>query len=82
LPVLCEIGLQRAEITRMVTVGIDDETVDTLTGTLLRMKLVLIQEAHAARRGADPAEVPHAEVEAPRGVAKTPHRIAEATELA
>ena len=82
LPVLCEIGLQRAEITRMVTVGIDDETVDTLTGTLLRMKLVLIQEAHAARRGADPAEVPHVEVEAPRGVAKTPHRIAEATELA
>jgi hypothetical protein len=47
----------------MVTVGLDDNTIDSLTGTLLRMKTVLIQEAHAARRGADVPEV-HAEAHA------------------
>jgi MarR family transcriptional regulator, transcriptional regulator for hemolysin len=61
-PVLREIARQRAEMSRMVTAGIDDETIDTLTGTLLRMKLVLIQEAHAARRTADAGETqPEAE---------------------
>jgi MarR family transcriptional regulator for hemolysin len=61
-PVLREIARQRTEMSRMVTVGIDEKTIDTLTGTLLRMKLVLIQEAHAARRGAEPGETqPQAE---------------------
>ncbi len=69
LPVLREIGRERAEISRMVTDGLDEDTIDTLTGTLLRMKTVLIQEAHPARRGADAAEA-HA------------HREAQATELA
>ena len=71
LPVLSEIADQRAEISRMVTAGLDDDTIDTLTGALLRMKLVLIQEAHAARRGADAAD--------PRVGA---HGEAETTELA
>ena len=71
LPVLHEIGRQRAEITRIVTDGVDDDTIDRLTGTLLRMKTVLIQEAHAVRRGADT----HGEAEAAHGEAK-------ATELA
>jgi len=56
VPVLREIGRQRAEITRMVTVGLDDDTIETLTGALLRMKTTLLQEAHAARRGGDVAE--------------------------
>jgi DNA-binding MarR family transcriptional regulator len=56
LPVLCDIGHQRADITRMVTAGIDEDTIDTLTGALLKMKTVLVQELHAARRGAEPAE--------------------------
>jgi DNA-binding MarR family transcriptional regulator len=52
-PLLCDIARQRAEITRMVTTGLDDETIETLTGALLRMKLKLVHEAHAARRGAE-----------------------------
>ncbi|HVC59050.1 MAG TPA: MarR family transcriptional regulator [Acetobacteraceae bacterium] len=67
LPVLCEIGRQRAEISRMVTAGLDDDIIDTLIGTLMRMKTTLVQELHAVRRGADAAEI---------------HREAEATELA
>jgi DNA-binding MarR family transcriptional regulator len=74
LPVLCEIARQRAQITHMVTDGLDEDTVDTLTGTLLRMKTVLIQEAHAARRGADAPEA-HRAIEAA-------HHVAETTELA
>jgi DNA-binding MarR family transcriptional regulator len=74
LPVLCEIARQRSDLTRMVTVGLDDDTIDTLTGTLLRMKTVLIHEAHAARRGADVPEV-HAEA---HGAPEAAHREAEA----
>jgi len=55
-PVLFDIAQQRAEITRMVTTGLDESTVDTLTGALLRMKVTLVQEAHAARRGAEAPE--------------------------
>lgn len=58
LPVLRDIGRQRAEITSMVTAGLDDDTIDMLTESLLRMKTALVQEAHAARRGADAAEAP------------------------
>ena len=78
LTVLCEIGRQRADITRMVTSGLDDDTIDTLTGTLLRMKTVLIQEAHHARRGADVAEAP---ADA-RGETEVAHHETAATELA
>jgi DNA-binding MarR family transcriptional regulator len=55
LQVLRDIDCQRAEITTMVTAGIADETVDVVTEALLRMKTTLVQEAHAARRGADDA---------------------------
>lgn len=80
-PVLCEIARQRGEITRMVTKGIDDDTIDTLTGALLRMKAVLIQEAHGARRGAEPAEA-HGETEAATREIKAARSEAPATELA
>jgi MarR family transcriptional regulator for hemolysin len=56
LPVLRDIDRQRAEISRMVTAGLDDDTLETLMGALLRMKTTLVQEAHAGRRGADAAE--------------------------
>ena len=59
-PVLHDIARQRAEITRMVTAGVDEDTVDTMIGALLRMKTTLIQEAHAARRGADAPIEPEA----------------------
>jgi MarR family transcriptional regulator, transcriptional regulator for hemolysin len=55
-PVLADIASQRAEITRMVTTGLDEDTVDAVTEALLRMKVTLVQEAHAARRSADAAE--------------------------
>ena len=58
LAVLAEIAHQRAEIGRMVTAGLDEETIDTVVGALLRMKVTLVQEAHAARRGID-AEARH-----------------------
>lgn len=47
---LQEICEQRAEMTRMVSHGIDDETLDTMTEALLRMKSTLTQDVHAARR--------------------------------
>jgi DNA-binding MarR family transcriptional regulator len=57
-PVLYDIGRQRAEITRMVSQGIDDETLERMTEALLRMKSTLVQELHAARRGVEAAELP------------------------
>ena len=51
--VLHEIDEQRAEMTRIVTTGIDEDTLDTMTEALLRMKATLTHDAHAARRGAD-----------------------------
>lgn len=54
--VLCDIARQRAELTRMVTAGLDDDTIDTMTGALLRMKTTLVQELHAARRSGDTAD--------------------------
>jgi MarR family transcriptional regulator for hemolysin len=52
--VLHEIDDQRADMTRAVTVGIDDHSIEIMTEALLRMKSTLTQEAHAARRGAEP----------------------------
>jgi MarR family transcriptional regulator for hemolysin len=51
--VLREIGRQRAEMTRVVTVGIDENSIQIMTEALLRMKATLTQEAHASRRGVD-----------------------------
>jgi DNA-binding MarR family transcriptional regulator len=50
--VLHEIAEQRAEITRMVTDGLDEDTMDTVIEALLRMKTTLTQDAHPARRAA------------------------------
>jgi MarR family transcriptional regulator for hemolysin len=53
--VLQEIDDQRAEMTRMVTVGIDENSIEIMTEALMRMKAILTQEAHASRRAVDPA---------------------------
>lgn len=52
-PMLREIATQRAEITRMLTNGIDHKTLDAMTEALLRMKATLVREAHTARRQAE-----------------------------
>jgi MarR family transcriptional regulator, transcriptional regulator for hemolysin len=52
LAVLREIAQQRAEITRMVSAGIDETTLEIMTEALLRMKTTLTQDAHASRRAA------------------------------
>ena len=67
----------------MVTVGLDEDTIDTLTGALLRMKTVLIQEAHAARRGAEPPDRPAlGETAVTLRETEAAHHEAETTELA
>jgi MarR family transcriptional regulator for hemolysin len=60
--VLHEIDEQRADMTRILTGGIAEESLETMTEALLRMKATLIQEAHAARRGTDHAEMATREV--------------------
>jgi MarR family transcriptional regulator for hemolysin len=64
--VLREIDGQRAEMTRMVTVGIDQDSIEIMTEALMRMKATLTQEAHASRRGAE-------EVQASRRGAEEAH---------
>lgn len=54
--VLHEIDEQRADMTRILTNGIEEEALETMTEALLHMKATLIQEVHPARRGADAAE--------------------------
>ena len=54
--VLQEIDCQRADMTRIVTAGIEEESIETMTEALIRMKAILTQDSHASRRGADPAE--------------------------
>jgi len=53
--VLHEIDDQRADMTRMVTAGIDEDSIEIMTEALVRMKATLTQEAHSSRRSADPA---------------------------
>jgi DNA-binding MarR family transcriptional regulator len=53
--VLHEIDDQRADMTRMVAVGIDENSIEIMTEALMRMKATLTQEAHASRRSPDPA---------------------------
>ncbi len=52
--VLHEIDDQRADMTRMVTAGIDEDSIEIMTEALVRMKATLTQEVHASRRSADP----------------------------
>ena len=54
--VLHEIDEQRADMTRIVTAGISEESLETLTEALLRMKSTLTREAHPFRRGAEAAD--------------------------
>ena len=56
--VLLEISEQRAEMTRVVSQGIEDDTLDMMIETLLRMKSTMTQDSHAARRGAHPTDTP------------------------
>ncbi|MBS0644163.1 MAG: winged helix-turn-helix transcriptional regulator [Proteobacteria bacterium] len=53
---LDEIFDMRSDLTRILTNGVDAESLHTMTEALLRMKANLTQEAHAARRGAEIAE--------------------------
>jgi DNA-binding MarR family transcriptional regulator len=54
--VLHEIDQQRADMTRILTCGINQKSLTTMTEALLKMKATLSHEAHAARRGPDHAE--------------------------
>lgn len=47
---LKDICLQRADMTNMVTAGVDPDTLDTMTEALLRMKATLTHDAHPTRR--------------------------------
>ena len=47
--VLHEIDDQRNDMTRIVTAGIDEESIDIMTEALMLMKATLTQEAHASR---------------------------------
>ncbi len=53
--VLHEIDYQRADMTRNLTRGINEESLETMTETLLSMKATLLQGAHAVRRSVDAA---------------------------
>ena len=53
---LDEIGAQRADLKRVLTSGIDRQSIDIITEVLQRMKATLTQEAHASRRTADSAD--------------------------
>jgi MarR family transcriptional regulator, transcriptional regulator for hemolysin len=52
--VLLEIDDHRADMTRIVTEGIDENSIEIMTEALMRMKATLTQEAHTSRRGPDP----------------------------
>ncbi len=47
--VLHEIDGHRADMTRIVTAGIEEQTLETMTEALLRMKSTLTQDSHARR---------------------------------
>jgi len=49
-PVLREIDRQRAQMRDLLTEGLDDATIETMTEALLTMKTTLTHEAHPARR--------------------------------
>ena len=65
--VLHEIDDQRTEMTRMVTVGIDETTIEIMTEALMRMKATLAHDAHPSRGQ---------EAQASRGSAQTVAREA------
>ena len=54
--VLHEIDQQRADMTRIVTAGIAEDSIEIMTEALMRMKSTLTQDSHASRRGTDLAD--------------------------
>jgi hypothetical protein len=48
--VLREIDHQREQMRALVTGGMDEATIDTMTEALITMKMTLIHEAHPPRR--------------------------------
>ncbi len=50
IPVLREIDRQRIDMRDLITDGLDDITIETMTEALLTMKSILIHGAHAPRR--------------------------------
>lgn len=54
--VLHEIDEQRADMTRIVTAGISEQSIESMTEALMRMKATLTQESHASRRGTEQAD--------------------------
>nr|WP_294555061.1 MarR family winged helix-turn-helix transcriptional regulator [uncultured Rhodopila sp.] len=51
--VLSGIDEQRADMTRMVTAGLSEESIEAMTDALLRMKANLTRDSHPSRRGAE-----------------------------
>ena len=47
-----DINLHRADMTRIITAGIDRDKLDTMTEALLRMKVTLTHDSHSSRREA------------------------------
>jgi hypothetical protein len=68
-------------MTRAVTSGITEESIETMTEALLRMKATLTQESHAARRGADAPGLRGADAPGLRGAEAPGLRGAEAPGL-
>jgi MarR family transcriptional regulator, transcriptional regulator for hemolysin len=60
-PVLREIDLQRQEMRLLVTHGLDESTIETMTEALLKMKTTLTHEIHPPRRYA-PADAEAREI--------------------
>lgn len=60
--VLHEIDEQRSDMTRIVTVGINENSVEIMTEALMRMKATLTQDAHAVRRGSNPTDAEMREI--------------------
>lgn len=54
--VLHEIDRERADMTRILTRGMDEEALETMTDALLHMKATLNHGVHNARRGPEHAE--------------------------
>ena len=53
--VLREINQQRVEMATLVTNGIDEESLTTMTEALVRMKAILTRDFHPSRRAAEDA---------------------------
>lgn len=64
IPVLREIHRQRGEISGRLAASLEEATLEQLTEALLRIKVALVQDAHAARRGSDSVETNNTDINA------------------